>query len=151
MVTPFIITVLKFAFLGLLYFFVYRAIKTVVVDIRGPKPARKAAKTAGPKPRGKAKPPVIAIFRTRDGKKLESHKLKEPLQIGRAEACEIRPEDTYLSQFHAKLYPKNGLWYVEDLGSTNGTYLNQQRITGPVEIHHGDTVRVGETTVELRR
>lgn len=146
-ISPFVIAVLKFAFLALLYFFVYRAIHTVVTDIRGPRPPRMAR----PKGRGKAKPPVIVVVRDRNGKKLESLKLKAPLRIGRDESCEIRPPDEYLSNFHARLYPKNGMWYVEDLGSTNGTYVNRQRLTGPLEVHHGDRVRVGTTELEFRR
>ena len=160
MISPFVLAVLKYAFLALLYFFVYRAIRAVVVDLRAPRRAAKSAAKAAsaeskkrpPKSRGgRGKPPVIVIVRSGSGKKLASKKLKAPLQIGRNEGCEIRPEDTFLSQFHARLYPKNGAWYVEDLGSTNGTYLNRQRLTSAAELHAGDEVRVGETTLELRR
>jgi len=161
-VNAFILTVLKLSFLALLYFFIYRAIRTAVVDLRAPK-APKAPRVKGVKgsaaakapkaPRsGKGKPPVIATVRDAQGKKLQTVKLKTaPIQIGRNEACELRPEDTYLSQFHAKLSPRGGMWYVEDLGSTNGTYLNSQRLTGPVELHHGDQVKLGQTTLEFRR
>jgi pSer/pThr/pTyr-binding forkhead associated (FHA) protein len=172
MVSPFVLSVLKYAFLALLYFFVYRAIRAVFIDMRGnkgrngrkqgtngtavaasPGGGSKPAKTPRIKPQrtGKAKPPVIVIIRDAKGKKLESKKLTGTLQIGRDEKCELRPDDPYLSQFHAKLYANNDVWYVEDLGSTNGTYLNQQRLTGPIEIHANDTIRAGETTLELRR
>ena len=155
MTSPFVLGVLKFAFLALLYFFVYRAVKTVVVDLRGPtapRAQRKAAKaTAKPARTGKTKAPVIVIVRSQEGKKVASKKLKTPMRIGRDEACELRPDDTYLSAFHARLYPQNGSWFVEDLGSTNGTYLNQQRLSGPVELHAGDSVRVGSTILEMRR
>jgi pSer/pThr/pTyr-binding forkhead associated (FHA) protein len=73
------------------------------------------------------------------------------MQIGRADACHVRLEDRYASQFHARLFPRNGSWYVEDLGSTNGTYLNRQRLHGSSEVHAGDVVRIGKTTLELRR
>ncbi|MEX2421212.1 MAG: FHA domain-containing protein, partial [Actinomycetota bacterium] len=132
MTSPFVLTVLKFTFLALLYFFVYRVVKTVVVDLRGPTPPkaqRKAAKaTAKPARTGKMKAPVIVIIKDAEGKKVGSRKLKGPMQIGRDEACELRPDDTFLSKFHARVYPHNGAWFVEDLGSTNGTYLNQQRL-----------------------
>jgi pSer/pThr/pTyr-binding forkhead associated (FHA) protein len=52
---------------------------------------------------------------------------------------------------HARLAGKNGAWYVEDLGSTNGTYLNDRKVVAPVEVHAGDVVRVGKTVLELRR
>lgn len=164
MISPFVLTVGKYVFLALLYFFVYRAIKAVVVDLRnggsGGGKKRNGRSQAGaakgvrqpkaPKT-GKAKAPVIVIVRNAKGKKLSSKKLSGTMQIGRDEGCDIRPDDAYLSQFHAKLYANDGVWYVEDLGSTNGTYLNQQRLTGPMELHAGDTIRVGEVTMELRR
>jgi pSer/pThr/pTyr-binding forkhead associated (FHA) protein len=52
---------------------------------------------------------------------------------------------------HARLYGENGAWYVEDLGSTNGTFLNDARVSSPVEVHAGDVVKVGKTVLELRR
>jgi pSer/pThr/pTyr-binding forkhead associated (FHA) protein len=111
----------------------------------------KGARAPKPPRSGKGKAPVVVIIRNAKGKKLSTTKLSGTMQIGRDESCEIRPDDSYLSQFHAKLYANDGVWFVEDLGSTNGTYLNQNRLTGPVEIHAGDTLRVGEITMELRR
>jgi pSer/pThr/pTyr-binding forkhead associated (FHA) protein len=52
---------------------------------------------------------------------------------------------------HARLYGKNGAWYVEDLGSTNGTLLNDRRVEAPVEVHAGDVLKIGKTVLELRR
>lgn len=152
-ISPFVVAVLKFTFLAALLFFVWRVARTAIVDMR---PPRSAAPAGGPKPpkpqRGsKGKAPVIVYMRDADGKKTASKKLKGAIQIGRDEACDLRPDDTFLSQFHAKFFPRDGTWYVEDLGSTNGTYLNQQRITGTVEVHAGDIVRIGTTTLELRR
>jgi len=155
--SPFVIAVLKYAFLALLYFFVFRAIRAVAVEISG----RAAARAGGtvetrqprqaPRGRGKAKAPTVLVVRGEDGRKIRSHQLRETMQIGRAEACHVRIDDRYASQFHARLYPRNGSWYVEDLGSTNGTYLNKQRLNGTSEVHAGDVVRIGKTTLELRR
>ena len=154
----FVLTVLKVVFLGLLYFFVFRALRTVAVDVAGRRArgadgrtTRPVASTA-PVPRGgKRKAPTAVVVRDDEGKKLDSVPLGAAVQIGRAEACHVRIEDRYASQFHARLYPKNGAWYVEDLGSTNGTYLNQRRITSPAELHAGDRLKVGRSTLELRR
>jgi pSer/pThr/pTyr-binding forkhead associated (FHA) protein len=73
------------------------------------------------------------------------------LQIGRADACQVRLEDTYISSFHARIFRRDDGWYVEDLGSTNGTYLNQRRVTSPAELRAGDILKVGKMTLELRR
>jgi pSer/pThr/pTyr-binding forkhead associated (FHA) protein len=158
--TPFVLAVLKYAFLALLYFFVFRAIRSVALDVSGRRrsattqvvagqAAAKSSKQAkGGKP---GKPPTQLVLRAENGKKLGSFNLKEPLQIGRAEACHVRLDDRYSSQFHARLYPKDGTWFLEDLGSTNGTYLNRQRVQGTHEVHAGDQIRIGRTTLELRR
>jgi len=154
--SPFVIAVLKYAFLALLYFFVFRAIRAVALEIAGRSSVRRApteqrAARAPSRQRGKTKTPTTLVVRGEDGRKLGSHELRETIQIGRADACHVRLEDRYASQFHARLYPRNGSWYVEDLGSTNGTYLNRQRLHGTSEVHAGDVVRIGKTTLELRR
>jgi FHA domain-containing protein len=155
-VSPFVLLVLKAAFLALLYFFIFRAVRAVVVDLRAsPRRARGAetrpVRSSRPVRKG-GKAPTMVVVRGENGRKAGSHKLAgAAVQIGRAEACHIRPEDTYVSQFHARLYSKNGSWFVEDLGSTNGTYLNRQRLTSPAEVQAGDEIRVGKTVLELRR
>jgi pSer/pThr/pTyr-binding forkhead associated (FHA) protein len=71
--------------------------------------------------------------------------------IGRAAECELRLDDTYISQQHARLFGRNGAWYVEDLGSTNGTFVNEQKLAAPAMVQPGDRIRVGTTVLELRR
>jgi pSer/pThr/pTyr-binding forkhead associated (FHA) protein len=157
-VPPFVLTVVQVLFLALLYFFIYRAIRSVTADLRA-QPARPAPASTGRSGRGdsgrtgaKAKPPRTLIVLNEKGGKVGTHQLDgEQLQIGRADACQLKLEDTYASQFHARIYRRDGSWYVEDLGSTNGTYLNQRRITSPAELRAGDKLRVGKTNMELRR
>ena len=154
---PFVLTVLKFVFLALLYFFVYRAIRASYLDIRAATPRRAGAPARGrgrgaQAPTGRAaKPPRSVVLTDERGSKLGSHDLDGQLQIGRADACQIKLADTYASQFHAKMYEREGTWIVEDLGSTNGTYLNQRRLTAPAEVRAGDKIRIGKTTLELKR
>jgi pSer/pThr/pTyr-binding forkhead associated (FHA) protein len=100
------------------------------------------------KRKGKA-PASIAIL-DQKGKRARAFKLTGPIQIGRADACHLRLPDTYVSQFHARIYPQDGAWFVEDLGSTNGTFLNQRKVTSPAEVRAGDRVRIGTTTLELK-
>lgn len=85
------------------------------------------------------------------GSKSKPVPLDGDLRIGRSDACQLRIEDTYLSSFHARIFRRDGSWYVEDLGSTNGTYLNQRKVTAPAELRAGDRVKLGKTTLELRR
>lgn len=154
--SPFVLSVLKYSLLALLYFFIYRAVKTVTVEVRGSRPAHQAA-AQRPSPARKQKtertrkPPTSVAVRGPEGDKLGTYKLGAPLEIGRSESCAIRLQDTYVSQVHAKLFSKDGAFFVEDLGSTNGTYLNDARVTAAEEIGPGDIIRVGKTTLELRR
>lgn len=72
------------------------------------------------------------------------------VQIGRSADCQIILDDDYVSTRHARvLADSSGGWYVEDLGSTNGTYVNGQRITVPTTITMADTVRIGRTQLKL--
>ena len=153
-VSPFVLAVLKYVFLALIYFFVFRAIRAVAMDISGRRPGRGATPRTdaiSPRGRGQGKTPQVVVVKGDDGRRIATHKLASALQIGRADACHIKLDDTYASNFHARLYPQNGAWHVEDLGSTNGTYLNRQRVSGAVEVQAGDEVRIGKTTLELRR
>lgn len=151
--SPFALSVLKYALLVLLYFFVYRAVRSVAVDVVGrrPQPARAPSPAVAATPSKTGKPPTQVVVHEPDGRKPRSVRLSGSLQIGRAEACSIRLEDTYVSQVHARLYGEDGRWFVEDLGSTNGTFLNDRRVATPVPVHSGDVVRVGKTLLELRR
>lgn len=72
------------------------------------------------------------------------------LTIGRAAGCEITLDDTFISQLHARVSMSESGVVVEDLGSTNGTYLNRRRVTAPVVVAPGDVIQVGSTVMELR-
>ena len=70
--------------------------------------------------------------------------------IGRGSDCQIRLDDDYVSTRHARIANSGDTWYVEDLGSTNGTYLDQQRVQGPLLVAPGQPIRIGQTALELR-
>jgi hypothetical protein len=65
--------------------------------------------------------------------------------MGRGDRAEIRLEDPFASSRHAKLTPQGGIVVLEDLGSTNGTYLNEELLSGPQPLHQGDRVRIGDS------
>ena len=74
-----------------------------------------------------------------------------PVLIGRARECTLVLDDDYASNRHARVFQRDGEWFVEDLGSTNGTLLSDRRIDGPVPFKPGAQVRIGRTVIELRR
>jgi len=164
-VTSLTLTTLKLAFLALLYVFVWRVARSIVVDLRSPRAPQQGAAPAvpgaaagaaaapaqAPAPvRRKGKAPASIAILDEKGRKSRAFKLTGQIQIGRADACHLRLPDTYVSQFHARIYPQDDSWFVEDLGSTNGTFLNERKVNGAAEVRAGDRVRIGTTTMELR-
>jgi pSer/pThr/pTyr-binding forkhead associated (FHA) protein len=152
-VSPFALSALKYSLLFLLYLFVFRAIRSVAVDISG---RRRGATTqtrtpAAAKPSRGGKPPTQVVVHDGGGGKPRTVRLSGRLDIGRDDGCAIRLQDHYVSQVHARLFEQDGAWHVEDLGSTNGTFLNEGTLTGTAVVHAGDTFRVGKTVLELRR
>lgn len=71
--------------------------------------------------------------------------------LGRAPSCTVPLQDDYSSSRHARVYPHEGAWWVEDLGSTNGTFLDGERIDAPTVLTPGKAVRIGQTVLELQR
>ncbi len=149
---PFVLTVLKIVLLLLLYFFVWRAVRAVVLDLYGGRVAERRPRAEPKQKRGRARgAPSKVMVLDAEGSRVATHRLAGTVQIGRGNQCDIRPDDTYVSQVHARISNRNGAWVVEDLGSTNGTYLNQRKVTGPTGISPGDRIRVGKTVLEVRR
>lgn len=148
-----VLELLKYAFLAILYIFVARAVKAIYLELRTPTPRRAPARTPAPRPaarRAKKAPRKLAIV---EGESLKgkSFDVSEELVVGRAEKCHIVLDDTYVSQMHARIFSKGEALMIEDLGSTNGTYLNRRRITSPSELQRGDHVKIGKTVMELRK
>jgi len=79
-----------------------------------------------------------------------SYPLADELTVGRAAGCHVTLDDTYASQLHARVFNRDGQFFVEDLGSTNGTYLNRAKVSGPQVMNRGDRLQVGNTVMELK-
>jgi pSer/pThr/pTyr-binding forkhead associated (FHA) protein len=151
-VPVFVLTILKVLFLALLYLFIARAIRVIYLDLVGPRaPQRAAVQASSPAPRRKRAQPRELVVTEAEGIARTYPMAEEPLQIGRSEACQVILQDTYASQMHARVFPKDGEWFVEDLGSTNGTYLNRAKVSHPSPVGAGDEIRIGKTSLEVRR
>ncbi|MFN2526334.1 MAG: FHA domain-containing protein [Actinomycetota bacterium] len=144
-----VLDLLKYVFLAVLYLFIARAVRAVYLEIRPPASRAASGPERGSTRRGK--PPrhaAVVEGDARDGKVFE---LGSELIIGRADKCHVVLDDTYVSQLHARIFSRGEAYLVEDLGSTNGTYLNRRRVSSPTEVHRGDRVKVGKTVLEMRR
>ena len=72
-----------------------------------------------------------------------------PIVIGRSPACTLVLEDEYASSRHAALTPQSDGWWIEDLSSRNGTFIDDERLNAPRQLKIGDVIRIGQTTLEL--
>src|SRR4051794_3147021 len=150
-----LLTILKFCFLALLYLFFFRVLRAVWAELN---PARSAAGAAAPartRPRqSAAKSGPIAKLKVVEptDARGRTFDLVDELTVGRAGGCQIAlADDTYVSQLHARVFRRDGQYWVEDLGSTNGTYLNRKKVGGPMVLRRGDRLQIGRTVLEVSR
>jgi hypothetical protein len=151
------LTLIKLAFLAVLWLFVLSAVSVIRSDIFGTKAPVQArpAKTKA-KPAAKSRKPARGVptkLQVVSGPNAgQSVPLGDtPILLGRGTDAAIRLDDDYVSTRHARFATNGEQWFVEDLGSTNGTYLGSQRITSPIPIGIGIAVRLGKTIVELQK
>jgi hypothetical protein len=153
-----LLTILKFCFLALLYLFFLRVLRAVWAEVSGrntpaavvaPVQARQGwsgQSRGGASNKGGSRLKVIEPAETKG----QVYDLGDELTVGRAGGCQITLDDTYVSQLHARVFRRDGQLYVEDLGSTNGSYLNRKKLTAPVAIRKGDRLQIGKTVMELQ-
>ena len=145
-----LLLVLKIAFLVLLYLFIWRIVRTASRDLRLPQESFILAPSAAAGVHASRPGPVtgrLVVVKSADLSDGEGFELNSAqLTIGRGNQNDIPiATDEYASARHARFEPRqDGVW-VQDLGSTNGTFLNGTRLDRPRRLAQGDVVRVGET------
>jgi hypothetical protein len=151
---------LKFGFLAVLYLFLLWMARSAMKDLRrgaGGAPAAFADDATGmhvasqgfaPDNSGEPKLRVDTAAGLRAG---SAYSLSEGAVLGRGDQADIRLEDTFASSQHARLAPHGDVIVVEDLGSTNGTYLNEEPLRGPQPLHPGDRIRIGDSSFTFER
>jgi pSer/pThr/pTyr-binding forkhead associated (FHA) protein len=160
-----VLFVLHVVILVLLWGLVLAAVIAVRHDVFGTRRQPAAAPPQQPKPqRPSAAPAPAASRKTRDKSAARTLVVTagplagttlqlagQPVTIGRADSSTLVVADDYVSTNHARLVPRDGAWVLEDLGSTNGTFLDRERITAATPVPVGTPIRIGKTVVELRR
>jgi pSer/pThr/pTyr-binding forkhead associated (FHA) protein len=149
-----VLDILKYVFLVVLYIFVGRAVRAVMIELR-PAPASGSARGQSTSPKSMArkvkKAPKRAVIVEGSSSSGKIFELGQELTIGRADKCHVVLDDTYVSQVHARIFSRGDSYFLEDLGSTNGTYLNRKRVGGATELQRGDRVKIGKTVLEMRK
>jgi hypothetical protein len=152
---------LQFGFLAVLYLFLLWVSRSALKDLRNP-PRRSVptvlsdvptdatglhpASQAGGRAAGSGPfDPRLIVERAPGHTPGMEYDVGEGAVMGRGDQAEIRLEDPFASSRHAKLTPQGGIVVIEDLGSTNGTYLNEELLSGPQPLHQGDRVRIGDS------
>ena len=158
----FVLAVARFGFLILLWIFVFTVVGVIRRDLfAGARSSRLVAAprgvpaAGGPgagRPakvkRGRAAHQLIVTAGQLAGTRITLGEAQ--ITIGRAEDSTLVITDDYASARHARLVPRSGQWFVEDLGSTNGTYLDRAKVSGPTPVPLGVPIRIGRTSLELR-
>ena|SRR5687768_6809435 len=143
-----LLTILKFLFLALVWLFFARVLRAVQTELKPAAAADNASAAASPTRGAVAHLKVVEPA----DKRGQVFDLGDELTVGRAGGCQIALEDDKtVSQLHARVFRRDGRVYVEDLGSTNGTYLNAKKVATPVALHRGDRLQVGRTVLEVTK
>lgn len=152
-----LLAILKFSFLALLWLFFLRVLWAVWAEVRAPAPVPAAAPRSGaPAAAVRSSEPVaeglrLKVVEPASGRGT-TYELIDELTVGRASGCHVAlTDDTYASQLHARLFKRDRRIWLEDLGSTNGTYLNGQAVSAPMALRRGDRVQVGRTVLEVTK
>ena len=152
------LTVIKVLFLALLWLFIFSAVSVIRSDLfgrtvpapdqAGPQELESPVPPARRTRRPRGDPRVLAIVQ---GEQTGEAAELEPglVLIGRSADCQLVLDDDYVSTRHARVVAGESGLYIEDLGSTNGTYVNGARITAPTAISLSDTLRIGKTILKL--
>ncbi len=153
-------TLLRLGFLFLLWAFVYFVVRVLKNDLYGTRITSAVTTTTG-QSRGQRDIPesqsvpssrpsrLVVVEGTLTGTQIPL--ASSAILIGRSPSCTLVLDDDYSSSRHARIFPQSDQWLVEDLGSTNGTYIGDERIQQPTIVPLGAPIRVGQSTFELQR
>ncbi len=145
--SPALVRLLTLCLLALIYLFFMRVVYAVWTEVR---PARAPKERAVRQRRVRSNTTRLVLIAPAE-QAGRVHVVGDELHVGRAAGCEVTVDDTYASQRHARIFRRDGELYVEDLGSTNGSYLNREKVSRPTVMKEGDRLQIGATVFEVSR
>jgi pSer/pThr/pTyr-binding forkhead associated (FHA) protein len=137
---------LKFGFLAVLYLFLLWVAWSAMRDVAGrrrPIGDDRAGRGDGGAPSGVQ--PALVVVAAMGQEPGTVFEIIDEAVLGRAPTADVRIEDAFASSAHARIFPRGQSMYIEDMGSTNGTYLNERQLRTVDQLRPGDTIRIGET------
>ena len=158
------VTLLRFGFLALLWVFIFLIIASTRRDLGinqllrfNALPGRRSKTSTTPRtgshsttPKAPRLPGTLVIVGGPHQVGASASIGPDPVLMGRSPDCTLTLQDDYSSGHHARLFPQGSRWFLEDLGSTNGTYVGDQRLTRATLVEPGTPFTVGKTVMELR-
>ncbi|MCU1493956.1 MAG: hypothetical protein JWO62_1720 [Acidimicrobiaceae bacterium] len=155
-----LLEILRYFLLALIWLFFIYAARMVLVEVRRGRTDRPAAEAQAPPPAAprsapappdRAAPTKLRILEPAERRGV-AYELGTEITLGRSPGCAVPLEgDTFASSIHARVFRRDGETWLEDLGSTNGTFLNGERVAKPVRLRRGDQLKVGHTLLEVGR
>ena len=135
---------LKFGFLAVLYLFLLWVARSASRDVAGAAVAEVpgAGRRDQPRPAGNPRLEVVAAMGYEPGTRFP---VNGGVTLGRAPGSDIRVDDPFASSSHARVFPRGRFVYIEDMGSTNGTFLNGRQLKRPQQLSASDSIRIGDT------
>lgn len=153
-----VLYLLKFVLLGAMYLFLARVVRAMVMEMRTSRepavPARQGIVTTPATPaqeRPVRRPPRELVVHAPESPPSVVPLSSAPLIMGRSPSAAIVIDDGYASDEHARIDSNGNGWAVEDLGSTNGTFVNGAKVSRVTILNSGDQIRIGKTRIEVRR
>ena len=144
-----LLEILRYSLLAAIWLFFVYAARMVWVEVR-----RSRAAQAPPSAPVAADKALVLRLRVIDPPQRRGrvYELGDEVTVGRSPGCAVPlDDDTFASSIHARVFRRSGELWIEDLGSTNGTWLNDERLDVPVRLRRGDHVKVGSTILEVAR
>lgn len=157
-----LLEILRYFLLALIWLFFIYAARMVLVEVRRGRPERAPAEApsspqqrtraaAAVPPADRAAPTKLRIVEPAERRGV-AYDLGTEMTLGRSPGCAVPLEgDSFASSVHARVFRRDGETWLEDLGSTNGTFVNGERVAAPVRLRRGDRLKVGHTLLEVGR
>jgi hypothetical protein len=145
---------LKFGFLAVLYLFLIWVVRSSARDLARYSGSAAAEPVEAPSPKRRSRPaaqrsgagaPRLTVVAAMGHEPGTTFDVGDGAMFGRADGADINVEDPFASSSHARIYDRGGAMYLEDMGSTNGTYLNGRKVQSAEPLGTGDTIRIGDS------